>query len=115
MSIKFRSKEVSPTEVSFLKWQYGFEEVDEPFERALWQAIMRAWEADAAPGAVTRHLERLGSEGAYPAEVALYMSFKSEDGDTVWNELIDRAGLSDRRTAKVDTEVDRRRTTVSKG
>ena len=114
MSIKFRSKEVSPTEVSFLKWQYGFEEVDEPFERALWQAIMRAWEADAAAEAATRHLARLGCDGAYPEEVALYASFKSGNGDAVWNELIGRAGLSDRRTAKVDTAVDRRRRTVSR-
>lgn len=46
MSIRFRSTELSSAEASFLKWQYGFDEEDEPFERALWQAIMRAWEAD---------------------------------------------------------------------
>jgi hypothetical protein len=114
MSIKFRSKELTPTETSFLKWQYGFEEVDEPFERALWQAIMRAWEADAAAGSATQHLARLGCDGAYPAEVALYTRFKSADGDAVWNELITRAGLSDRRTAKVVTPVERRRA-ASKG
>jgi hypothetical protein len=49
MSIKFRNEELSPAELSFLKWQYGFDEGDEPFERALWQAIMRAWDADNAP------------------------------------------------------------------
>jgi hypothetical protein len=109
MSIKFRSKELSPAEASFLKWQYGFDEQDEPFERALWQAIMRAWDADDASESNPRHLERLGCPDAYPEEVALYVKFKSEDSDTVWNELIRRAGLSDRRTAKVEPTVDRRR------
>lgn len=111
MSIRFRSTELSSAEASFLKWQYGFDEEDEPFERALWQAIMRAWEADNAPGAGsgTRHLERLGCSGAYPEEIALYVRFKSEGSDEVWNGLIRRAALSDRRTAKVDTPINRRR------
>jgi len=109
MSIKLRSTELSPAEASFLKWQYGFDEEDEPFERALWQAIVRAWEADNVPGADTRHLERLGSSGAYPEEVELYLQFKSEASDVIWNEMIRRAGLSDRRTAKVDTAINRRR------
>ena len=107
MSIRFRSTELSSAEASFLKWQYGFDEEDEPFERALWQAIMRAWEADNAAG--TRLLERLGCIGAFPEEVALYVRFKSEGSDEVWNELILRAGLSDRRTASVDTSINRRR------
>ena len=109
MGIKFRSEELSPAELSFLKWQYGFDEQDEPFERALWQAIMRAWDADNAPGAGTRYLERLGCGGAFPEEVALYLKFRFDDSDTVWNDLIRRAGLSDRRTANVSTVIDRRR------
>jgi hypothetical protein len=113
MSIKFRSKELSPAEASFLKWQYGFDEEDEPFERALWQAIMRAWDADATSETSPRHLTRLGCADAYPEEVELYVKFKSE-GDTVWNELIRRAGLSDRRTTKVDTSIDRRRRAASR-
>jgi hypothetical protein len=111
MSIRFRSTELSSAEASFLKWQYGFDEEDEPFERALWQAILRAWEADNAPGAGSCHLERLGCRSAFPEEVALYVRFKSEDSDEVWNELIHRAGLSDRRTARADTVIDRRRAT----
>jgi hypothetical protein len=63
--MKVISKELSAAEASFLKWQYGFNEVDEPFERVLWQAIMRAWEADNARGSKTRHLARLGAAGAY--------------------------------------------------
>lgn len=106
MSIQFRSTELSSAEASFLKWQYGFDEEDAPFVRTLWQAIMRAWEADNATG--TRHLERLGCSGAFPEEVALYVRFKSAGSDEVWNELIRRADLSDRRTAKVDTPVNRR-------
>ena len=108
MSIKFHSKELSSAEASFLKWQYGFDEEDEPFERALWQAIMRAWDADTASETSRRHLERLGCADAYPEEVALYVKFKSEGSDTVWNELIRRAGLSERRTRKVEPTVDRR-------
>jgi hypothetical protein len=108
MSIKFRSKELSPAEASFLKWQYGFDDEDEPFERALWQAIMRAWDADTESDASPRHLERLGSADAYPEEVALYVKFKSEGSDRVWNELIRRAGLTERRTSKVEPPVDRR-------
>jgi hypothetical protein len=109
MSINFRSNELSPAEASFLKFQYGFEEGDEPFARALWQAIGRAWDADASSGGKTRHLERLGCAGAYPEEVALYVSFRREGGDAIWKELIRRAGLSERRTAQVDTAVNRRR------
>ena len=109
MSIKFRSTELTAAEASFLKWQYGFEEDDEPFARALWQAIGRAWEADAAAGGGTRHLERLGCSDAYPEEVALYVRFRREGGDAVWRDLIRRAGLDDRRTVKVVPAVDRRR------
>ena len=113
MSIKIRSTELSPAEASFLKWQYGFDEEDEPFERALWQAIVRAWEADNASGA--GYLERLGSSGAFPEEVALYVRFKSEGSDEVWNDLIRRAGLSDRRTARVDMAINRRRAESASG
>jgi hypothetical protein len=109
MSIKLRSTELTSAEASFLKWQYGFEEEDEPFQRALWQAIMRAWEADISSGGGTRYLQRLGSGGAFPEEVALYERFKSEISDKIWNELIRRAALSDRRTTKVETPVNRRR------
>ena len=109
MSIEFRSNELSPAEASFLKWQYGFDDEDEPFARALWQAIGRAWEADAASGGGTRHLERLGCSGAYPEEVALYVSFRREGGDALWEDLIRRAGLSERRKSPVRTAVDRRR------
>ena len=109
MSIKLRSTELSHAEASFLKWQYGFDDGDEPFERALWQAIMRAWEADDASGGDTGYLEHLGCSGAFPEEVALYLQFKFDDSDVIWNELIRRAALFDRRTTKVDMPVNRRR------
>jgi len=109
MSISFRSTNLSSAETSFLKWQYGFDEEDDPFERALWQTILRAWEADNASGSGARYLERLGCRGAFPEEVALYVRFKSDGSDEVWNELIHRADLSDRRTASVDTSINRRR------
>jgi hypothetical protein len=109
MGIAIRADRLTPAEVSFLKWQYGFDDDDEPFARALWQAIGRAWEADAASGGGTRHLERLGCVGAYPEEVALYASFRGERGDAVWNALIRRAGLTDRRKSQVPAKGNRRR------
>ena len=111
MSIKFHGSALTAAEASFVKFQYGFDDADEPFARALWQAITRAWEADAASGGGTRHLERIGCAGAYPEEVALYASFRREGGDAVWQDLIRRAGLSERRTARVDTAIERRRRT----
>ena len=51
MSIQFRSSNLTPAEASFLKFQYGFDDQDDPFARVLWQAIKRAWDSDTAPGA----------------------------------------------------------------
>jgi hypothetical protein len=109
MSIHFRSDELTDAETSFLRWQYGFEDADDAYARVLWQAIGRAWEADQASGGRTNHMARLGSAGAYPEEVALYRRFRSAGGDAVWEDLIRRAGLSDRRQSKVVTTVERRR------
>ena len=109
MSIHFRIDQLSPAEASFLRWQYGFEDADDAYARVLWQAIGRAWEADEASGGRTNHLARLGSRGAYPDEVALYLKFRSDEGDALWQDLIRRAGLSDRRKEKVATNLDRRR------
>ena len=109
MSIHFRIDALTAAEASFLRWQYGFEDDDEPFARVLWQAIARAWDADAASEGRTRHLERLGNSAAYPEEVALYRRFRSSDGDAIWLDLIQRAGLAERRKARVETAVDRRR------
>jgi len=112
MSIDFKSADLTPVEISFLKWQYGFEEADDPFERSLWHTILHAWEADRQAfqnRSPVRHLPRLGSSEAYPEEVALYVAFKSEDSNRFWNNLIRRAGLSDRRTSTVTPLAERRR------
>ncbi|MBK7659611.1 MAG: hypothetical protein IPJ28_10850 [Betaproteobacteria bacterium] len=109
MSIHFRIDQLSPAEASFLRWQYGFEDADDAYARVLWQAIGRAWEADEASGGRTNHIARLGSRSAYPDEVALYLRFRSDEGDALWQDLIRRAGLSDRRKEKVATNLDRRR------
>ena len=113
MSLKIRDQDLSPAEVSFLKWQYGFEEDDDPFEISLWQTIMRAWESDNAPSMSrakrTDRLSHLGSSDAYPEHVSLYIKFKSDQSDRFWRELITRAGLADRRQRKTPTQVERRR------
>ena len=92
MSLKIRDQDLSPAEKSFLKWQYGFEEDDDPFEISLWQSIMRAWESDNAPSISqtpgTDHLSRLGAKNAYPEHVALYIKFKSDQSDRFWRQLI---------------------------
>jgi hypothetical protein len=118
MSIEFRSKDLSPVEVSFLKWQYGFDEEDDPFERSLWHTILHAWEADRRAfqkKLPARHLPRLGSKAAYPEEVALYIAFKSEESDLFWNELIGRAGLADRRKDDIAPPAERRRGSGTRG
>jgi hypothetical protein len=113
MSIELKTKDLSPAEVSFLKWQYGFEDDDDPFERSLWHTIMRAWESDHAarfadrPG--TQHLQRLGAAKAYPDEVSLFIQFKADDSGAFWEDLIRRAGLSDRRQRKFAPVIERRR------
>ena len=113
MSLKIRNQDLSPAEISFLKWQYGFEEDDDPFEISLWQTIMRAWESDNAPSMSqnqrTDHLSQLGASGAYPDHVSLYIKFKSDQSDRFWRQLITRAGLSDRRQRKAAAPVERRR------
>jgi hypothetical protein len=113
MSLKIRDQDLSPAEKSFLKWQYGFEEDDDPFEISLWQSIMRAWESDNAPSISqtpgTDHLSRLGAKNAYPEHVALYIKFKSDQSDRFWRQLITRAGLADRRQRKAAAPVERRR------
>ena len=114
MSIKFRSKELTPAELSFLKWQYGFDDEDEPFERALWQAIRLAWEADAASEASPHHLDRLGCRDAYPEEVALYVKFRT-DRQRHGLERTDPSRWSGRTShGEVGTAVDRRRRASSR-
>jgi len=112
MAIEFDTRNLTPVEISFLKWQYGFEEEDDPFERSLWHTILHAWEADRqnfARKSNERHLPRLGAREAYPEQVALYISFKSEKSDLFWNDLIRRAGIADRRTSDVAPARERRR------
>lgn len=113
MSIELNTSELSPAEISFLKWQYGFDDEDDPFERSLWHTIMRAWESDQQPRfdqrPGTRHLERLGSQDAYSDQVSLYVKFKSDASDEFWNDLIQRAGLTDRRQRKHSPVLERRR------
>src|SRR5258708_35852743 len=110
MSIQFRSKDLSPVEISFLKWQYGFEEEDDPFERSLGHTILHAWEADRQAfmsDSPSRHLPPLGSVAAYPEQGALYVTFKSDQGASFWNDLIKRAGLPHPRHAHVAPEPGR--------
>jgi len=48
-------------------------------------------------------------------QVALYVRFKSDQGESFWNDLIKRAGLADRRKDNVVPIAERRRRTGSRG
>ena len=113
MGLKFRMDDLSPAEATLIGWQFGFDDDDDPFLPTLWQTIARAWMSDAAPNSSarkrTQHLKHLGASGAYPDEVAVYMKFKSGEGESYWLDMLRRAGLADRRQRSNPTEVDRRR------
>ena len=109
MSKKFNAEELLPGEASLLIWQFGFEDDDDPFYRALWQAISRAWLSDSeTTGAVpSSHLKRLAL--AYPDEIAVYLRFKSANGEKYWLDFLERAGIEDRRKQKSTATAARRR------
>ncbi len=112
MGLKFRMDDLSPAEASLIGWQFGFDEEDDPFLPTLWQTIARAWMLDTAPTNSgrkrTQHLKHLAAIGAYPEEVAVYMKFKSAEGEAYWLDLLQRAGLADRRQRSAPIAVERR-------
>ena len=97
MALKFRMENLSPAEASLIAWQFGFDEDDDPFLPTLWQTIAKAWAVDVAGKGTVQHLKRLGTAHAYPEEVAVYRKFKSADGESYWLDMLQRAGLNDRR------------------
>ena len=113
MSLKFRTDELTPAEASFVAWQFGYQEGDDPFYVSLWHIINRAWISDNTATTEmrprTQHLAKLGTAGAYPEEVEIFLKFKSPQGEEYWLNLLDRAGLSDRRQRSVPPSIERRR------
>jgi len=113
MSLKFRTDELSPSEVSLIAWQFGFQDDDDPFFSSLWHVIDRAWTSDHRTASDTRkqteHLKRLAAPGAFPDEVAVFLRFKSGDGERYWLSLLRKADLADRRQHDLAPPVDRRR------
>lgn len=113
MSLKLRADALSPAEASFLSWQFGFEDTDDPFLQSLWRAIDQAWHSDLrsirAVGPNSGHLGRLASPGAFPEEVSVFLRFKSDEGERYWLDMVKRAGLADRRQRSVTPSVERRR------
>ena len=109
MTRKFRTEELHPGEASLLVWQFGFEDNDDPFYQALWQAIYRAWLSDYGTSDTppTEHLQRLSK--AYPDEVSVYLKFKSREGEKYWLDLLERAGIEDRRKQKSSGDFAKRR------
>ncbi|MES2352948.1 MAG: hypothetical protein V4568_00895 [Pseudomonadota bacterium] len=117
MSLKFRTDELTPAEASFLTWQFGYQDEDDPFFVSLWHTINRAWISDqrsTLDHQRTQHLSRLAAGGAYPEEVAIFLKFKSEQGEDYWLNMLQRAGLDDRRQQSVPPTVERRRRTSTR-
>jgi hypothetical protein len=110
MSVKFRKDGLDVAEASLIGWQFGASEEDSPFVSVLWVAIASAWDR-AARGDTEAEtfLQRLGSAGAFPLEVAAYRRFKGPDGEAYWLDILQRAGLDDRRQREEDPPVERRR------
>ena len=112
MSLKFRTDELTPAEASFVAWQFGYQDEDDPFFISLWHTINRAWISDNstnADKALVKNLARLGAPGAYPEEVGIFLKFKSEKGEKYWLDVLQRAGLADRRQRSVSPPQERRR------
>ncbi|MDE3011952.1 MAG: hypothetical protein KGI67_13790 [Pseudomonadota bacterium] len=110
MSVKFVKEGLSSAEASLLAWQFGASEDDRPFVSALWVALSNAWENEQRGDSMaTDFLRRLGSAGAFPEEVATFRRFKSSEGEGYWLDLLDRAGLADRRQRDEPTPTERRR------
>jgi len=113
MSLKFKTDDLSSAEASLIAWQFGYHEDDDPFVISLWQTIYRAWASDNKPVSETRpktqHLKRLGSPGAYPEEIGVYLKFKSDEGERYWLTLLEKAGLGDRRQRDIAPPVERRK------
>lgn len=101
MSLKFKTDDLTQAEASLIGWQFGYSEEDDPYYVSLWHTVNRAWVSDSQPGTPkrpkTEHLKRLAASGAYPDEVAVYLKFKSSEGEKYWLKLLKRAGLADRR------------------
>ena len=110
MSVKFRRDGLSAAEGALIAWQFGTSEEDSPFVSALWVAIAQAWERDARGDRDAREfLARLGSPAAFPDEVGVYQRFKGPDGEAYWLDILQRAGLDDRRQREEPAPVERRR------
>ena len=101
MSLKFKMDDLTQAEASLIGWQFGYSEDDDPYYVSLWHTVNRAWVSDGQPGTPkrpkTEHLKHLRAPGAYPDEVAVYLKFKSSEGEKFWLNLLKRAGLADRR------------------
>ena len=114
MSLKFKTDDLTQAEASLIGWQFGYSEDDDPYYVSLWHTVNRAWVSDSQPGSAkrpkTQHLKRLGAAGAYPDEVAVYLKFKSSEGEKYWLNLLKRAGLADRRQrSETPPSVERRK------
>lgn len=114
MPLTFRHDTLSPAESALLSWQFGVADEEQPFHAALWLAISRAWEqASRGDPAARQFLARIGSSAAFPEEVRLFEVFKGADSEAFWLDLLERAGLEDRRQQSVSPAQERRKSSRS--
>jgi hypothetical protein len=109
MAVKFQKRALSPAEASLLAWQFGVSDDDSAFLAAFWVALAQAWQL-AARGDLeaSTFLARLATPGAFPDEVGVYARFRSNEGEGYWLDILERAGLEDRRQRDEAPPVERR-------
>src|SRR4051812_36984059 len=111
MNLKFRTDELTPAEASFLTWQFGYHDEDDPCFISLSHTINRAWISDHSPTPdrtpPAQHLARLGAAGASPEEAAVFLKVKSDRGEEYWPTLLQRAPLDARCQQNLTPQIER--------
>jgi len=115
MALEFRREALTEAEASLLAWQFSGSDGGHPYLAQLWSSIASAWD-HAAAGRVEaqQFLERLGVTGAFGAELAVYKRFKGTEGEHYWLDILQRAGLEDRRKRSEVPVTERRKRAAPK-
>ncbi len=115
MALEFRRDGLTEAEAGLLAWQFSGSDSEQPYVAQLWGAIAIAWDHAAAGRPEARlFLERLATSGGFASEVAAYQRFKGVDGEMYWLDILQRAGLEDRRQRNVAPVTERRRRAARK-
>lgn len=115
MAFRVREDQLTPAEASLLRWQFGGGSVRSPYLAAFWSALSLAWDqAKRGDTDAQTFIERLAVPGAFIDEVAAYRRFQGAEGEIYWLDLLQRAGLRDRRQNYRVPLIERRQAPGSK-